>query len=100
MAGLIGGDGTSSDGKYSGVAPRAKLVSVKVAGYDGSTDISKILAGIQWVVSHKDAYGIRVLNLSLGSDSAQGRGFSPLNYAVEEAWGSRDRGCRVGRQRW
>ena len=86
MAGLIGGNGTASDGKYSGVAPRAELVSVKVAGYDGSTDISKILAGIQWVVSHSELYGIRVLNLSLGSDSAEDRGFSPLNYAVQEAW--------------
>ena len=86
MAGLIAGNGASSYGKYSGVAPKAKIVSIKVAGYDGSTDISKILAGIQWVVSHKDAHGIDVLNLSLGSDSAQDRGLSPLNYAVEEAW--------------
>jgi serine protease AprX len=86
MAGLIAGDGASSYGRYSGIAPKAEIVSIKVAGYDGSTDISKILAGIQWVVSHKDAHGIDVLNLSLGSDSAQDRGLSPLNYAVEEAW--------------
>ncbi len=86
MAGLAVGDGTTSAGRYSGTAPDAGLVGIKVAGYDGSTDISKILAGIQWAVSFKDVYDIGVLNLSLGSDSAQPYLLSPLNYAVEKAW--------------
>lgn len=86
MAGLIAGNGAASHGTYVGVAPMAKIVSVKVAGFDGSTDISHILAGIQWIVAHKDAYGIRALNLSLGSDSAQDYRISPLNLAVERAW--------------
>ena len=88
MAGLIAGDGTSSNGKYVGAAPGATLVSVKAAGFDGATDVSTILAGIQWIVAHKDVYGIRVMNLSLGTDSAQDYRLSPLNYAVERAWAS------------
>ena len=51
MAGLIVGDGTSSGGAYMGVAPRANLVSLKVAGLDGSTDVSVVLAAIEWVVA-------------------------------------------------
>lgn len=86
MAGLVAGDGTASNGKYVGAAPDASLVSVKVAGYDGSSDVSNVLAGIQWVVAHRDVFDIRVLNLSLGTDSAQDYRFSPLNYAVEKAW--------------
>lgn len=86
MAGLIAGDGTSSNGKYKGAAPEARVVTVKAAGFDGSTDISTILAGIQWFVAHEDTYAIRVLNLSLGSDSSQDYRLSPLNYAVERAW--------------
>jgi serine protease AprX len=86
MAGLMAGNGNSSNGTYVGTAPRARIVSVKVAGFDGSTDISKILAGIQWIVAHKDTYGIRVLNLSLGSDSGQDYRLSPLDFAVERAW--------------
>jgi serine protease AprX len=88
MAGLIAGNGASSGGKYRGAAPGAGIVSVKVAGYDGSSDVSKVLAGLQWVVSHKDVYGIRVVNLSLGTDSAQDYRLSPLNRAVERAWDS------------
>lgn len=88
MAGLIAGNGASSGGSYKGTAPGANLVSVKVAGFDGATDISNILGGIQWVVSHRQEYGIRALNLSLGSDSSQDYRTSPLNYAVERAWSS------------
>lgn len=88
MAGLIAGNGASSGGAFKGTAPGANIVSVKVAGFDGATDVSNILAGIQWVVANKSAYGIRVLNLSLGTDSSQDYRTSPLNYAVEQAWKS------------
>jgi serine protease AprX len=86
MAGLAAGDGESSRGKYMGTAPEASLVAIKVAGFDGAADVSNILSGIQWAIAFKDTYGIEVLNLSLGTDSAQDYRLSPLNYAVERAW--------------
>lgn len=88
MAGLIAGNGASSGGKYSGAAPEANVVSVKVAGYDGSADVTHILAAIQWVVAHKDAYGIDVLSLSLGTDTSMDYRLNPMNFAVERAWQS------------
>jgi serine protease AprX len=57
-----------------------------VGGRHGSADVSAVLAGIQWTVSFKDRYGIRVLNLSLGTDSTQSYRVDPLDYAVEKAW--------------
>jgi serine protease AprX len=86
IAGIIAGNGAASGGAYKGVAPGANLVSVKVAGRDGSADVSTVIAGIQWAVSFKDRYGIRVLNLSLGTDGTQTYRTDPLNYAVEKAW--------------
>jgi len=86
IAGLVAGNGASSGGKWKGVAPEASILSVKAAGADGSADVSNILAAIQWVVSFKDRYNIRVLNLSLGTDSTQDWRVDPLNYAVERAW--------------
>lgn len=86
LAGLIAGDGGSSSGRYAGVAPGASLVSIKVGSADGSADVSNVLAGIQWAVSFRDTYRIRVLNLSLGTDSTQSWQVDPLNYAVERAW--------------
>jgi serine protease AprX len=86
MAGIIAGDGSMSGGQWSGVAPRANLVSVKVAGADGSTDVSVVIAGLQWVVSHRSDYNIRVLNLSFGTNSQQSYLVDPLDYAVEQVW--------------
>lgn len=86
LAGVIAGDGGASGGRWRGVAPGAELVSVKVAGADGSTDVSVVIAAIQWVVTHRGQYGIRVLNLSFGTDSIQPYAIDPLNAAVERAW--------------
>src|SRR5207249_1124844 len=86
LAGIIAGSGASSGGAYKGIAPDAKLVSIKIAGANGACDVSNILAAIQWVVSFKSRYGIKVLNLSLGTDSTQTYRTDPLNYAVERAW--------------
>lgn len=86
MAGVIAGNGAASGGKWRGVAPGARIVSVKVAGPDGSTDVSVVIAALQWVVTHKADYGIRVLNLSFGTDGVQPYALDPLDAAVERAW--------------
>jgi serine protease AprX len=86
VAGVIAGNGASSGGRWKGVAPAARVLSVKIAGANGAADVSNVLAAIQWVVSFKDVYGIRVLNLSLGTDSTQTYRTDPFNYAVQRAW--------------
>jgi serine protease AprX len=86
MAGVIAGNGTTTLEAYEGAAPEAGLVSVKVAGWDGATDVSTVIAGLQWVVSNRARFGIRVVNLSWGTDATQGYGVDPLDRAVERAW--------------
>src|SRR4051794_29039871 len=86
MAGLIASDGTTSAGAFEGAAPETNLVSVKVAGWDGATDVSTVIAALHWVVANRDRYGIRVVNLSWGTDAVRGSGADPLDRAVEEAW--------------
>jgi serine protease AprX len=86
IAGVIAGNGASSGGTYKGVAPEARILAVKIAGRSGSADVSNVLAAIQWTVSFRDRYGVKVLNLSLGTNSTQSYRIDPLNYAVEKAW--------------
>jgi len=86
IAGLIAGDGSNSEGAYEGAAPETDLVSVKVAGWDGATDVTTVIAALQWVVSNRDRYGIRVVNLSWGTDGVQPTDVDPLDAAVERAW--------------
>jgi serine protease AprX len=73
---------------YRGMAPDARLVSIKVATADGGTDVSQVIAAIDWVVQHRHDNGmnIRVLNISYGTNSSQWYGVDPLAYAVEQAW--------------
>ena len=86
VAGLIAGDGASSAGQYSGEAPAAGLVSIKVAGADGMTHLGTLISGLQWAVDHQSRYGIKILNLSLGFKSAQSTVTNALDQAVEAVW--------------
>ncbi len=91
MAGLIAGDGSASAGDavpHTGVAPGATVVSVKVAGADGRTTLSKLIAGIGWVIVHRDEHEIRVMNLSFGIDTNLPYMANPLSAAAEAAWAS------------
>jgi serine protease AprX len=87
MAGVIAGN-DGQPGGYRGVAPDARLVSLKVGVADGGVDVSQVIAAIDWVVQHRNDNGmnIRVINLSYGTNSTQPYGTDPLAYAVEQAW--------------
>src|SRR5689334_6360469 len=71
--------------RFTGVAPDARIVNVKVGAADGAADVSQVIAAINWVTEHAHAGGlnIRVLNLSYGTPSGQDYGVDPLAYAVE-----------------
>ncbi|HWH33030.1 MAG TPA: S8 family serine peptidase, partial [Egibacteraceae bacterium] len=73
---------------FHGVAPGARVVSLKVADRNGATDVSQVIAAIDWVVQHRDRAGlrIRVLNLSFGTDAVQDYRIDPLAHAAEVAW--------------
>src|SRR5262249_31764793 len=73
---------------YKGMAPDARIVSVKVATADGGTDVVQVIAAIDWVVQHRTDNGlnIRVLNLSYGTNSLQDSRVDPLAFAAEQAW--------------
>ena len=86
VAGMIAGSGAASGGTIMGEAPGAKLVSLKIAGRDGSTDVVKVLEALEWIVTFKDVYGIRIVNMSLGFDSHQSYTVDPLDFAVERVW--------------
>ncbi|GAA3166529.1 hypothetical protein GCM10010531_19020 [Blastococcus jejuensis] len=94
MSGIIAGrdssatsvSGNSSD--FVGMAPDARIVSIKVADANGQTDVSQAIAAIDWVVQNKAKNGlnIRVLNMSFGTDGVQDYLLDPLAFAAEQAW--------------
>lgn len=83
VAGLVAGNGAASDGTYTGVAPAADLVNVKVGDTRGAASLSDVINGLQWVLENKDRFNIRVVNLSLTSTVPQRYTTDPLDAAVE-----------------
>ncbi|MCU1463878.1 MAG: peptidase and in kexin sedolisin [Acidimicrobiales bacterium] len=86
VAGLIAGNGASSNGAYIGEAPGAGLVSIKVAGASGQTDIATVIAGVGWAIANQSRLSIGVLNISLGAMPTGSTVLNPLDRVVELAW--------------
>jgi serine protease AprX len=89
VAGMIGGNGAAA--KYvtsaytGGSAPGIKFVDVRVLGRTGVGYTSEVIAGIDWAISNRSKYNIRVINLSLGHPVAESSTTDPLCRAVERA---------------
>ncbi len=72
-----------------GVAPDAGLLSLKLATTDGSTDVSQVIAALNWITENQnapDGTRVRVVNLAFGTDSLQLYQIDPLAAAAENAW--------------
>lgn len=85
VSSICAGDGQASQGRYKGCAPDANLVGVKVLDKNGTGSNSKIIQAIQWILENKDAYGIGVINMSLGGTARQSYKDDPVAQAVEAA---------------
>jgi serine protease AprX len=74
--------------KFQGIAPGARVVSVKVGDSMGAVDVTQIIAGIDWVVTHRRDPGmnIRVISLSLGLHAKDAYQNDALAFAVQQAW--------------
>jgi serine protease AprX len=87
MAGIMIGNDPSTGTK--GIAPGAKLTSIKVGTSSGAVDVSQMIAAIDWVVANKNhdpANPIKVINLSYGSGGQPAFWSDPLQFAAEKAW--------------
>ena len=78
----------AGSGAYAGVAPTANLVSIDVFDALGHAQSSDVLRAMDWILQHKDEYGIRVVNLSLLSANLSSFFLDPLDQAVERLWQS------------
>ncbi len=76
---------------YLGVAPAATVLVVRVARPDGTSSLSKVLGGLDWIAAHPAQ--VDVANLSFSHDRPMdGYGADPLTDAVERV---RDAGVTI-----
>lgn len=83
VASITAGTG-EGNATYKGVAYGAALVGIKVLDRRGSGSLSTVDAGIEWAIANKATYGIRAINLSLGT-SASSDGTDSTSVAVNKA---------------
>jgi len=87
MAGLIAGNGTSSGGTYTGVAPASRILDVQVATADGSTSLSRVLASLQAVAdAARTDRSLRVVSLALSTGNPLPPSSDPFARALDGLW--------------
>ena len=98
VAGIVAGNGFDSAGARTGIAPGAHLVVLKVLDASGSGRISDVIAALDYVVAHKDALNIRVVNLSVATGVYESYNTDPLTLAAQACGRRGNRRGRGGRQ--
>ena len=87
IAGIIGGDGSASRGRYKGIAPHSALIGVKVLDAQGNGKISDVVEGLRWILEQRERYNIRVVNISFGTvPDHDVQEEKQLNRQVEQLW--------------
>ena len=99
VSGVIAGNGWASRqvysgkelypgnyGDFTGIAPNANLIELRVIKADGTGAISNAIAAIDYAVQNKARYNIRVINLSLGAPVLQSYKTDPLCLAAKRAF--------------
>ncbi len=83
---MVAGVAAGSSALYPGVAQNAPLVDARVAGADGSIQMSDVLAALNWILANKDKYNIKVVNMSLTGNGEASVETDPIDQAVEKLW--------------
>lgn len=87
IASVIAGSGRASGGRYKGIAPQAEIVAVKILSSAGTGNSIDAVNGIEWILNVSKKYGIRIVNISIGTtDSIYDTEESILIKAVEALW--------------
>ena len=64
---VVASEIAANSSTYSGVAPDADLIALKVLDASGSGTFANVLNALNWVIANRTKYNIVAINLSLGS---------------------------------
>ena len=86
VCGIIGGDGRASEGRIRGIAPGCSLIVLKVLDRTGNGRKEDVLQAFHWILENKKYYGIRVVNISVGTTCRRAEDHRVLIAGVEQLW--------------
>ena len=70
IAGIICGNGAVSGGKYEGIMPSAKIVSIKILDRTGDGTTEYLLDALKWILKNHKHFRIRIVNISIGMEKS------------------------------
>ena len=86
VCGIIGGDGTASRGRIRGIAPGCGFIALKVLDGLGNGRKEDVLQAIEWILKNRKKYGIRIVNISVGTTCRTKMDHKILIDGVEKLW--------------
>jgi len=85
VASIAAGTG-DGDPAYEGVAPGASLIGLKITDPDGQQSSESLaIEAYEWILEHKEEYGIDVATISFGFGTATD-GTTALEMTIDEVW--------------
>jgi serine protease AprX len=85
VAGILAGNGTDSEGQWTGIAPRADLIALKVLDENGDGYVSDVISAIEYAITHREELNIRVMNVSVAAEPTESYRTDPLTLAARRA---------------
>ena len=85
VAGIIAANGQNSGGNRRGIAPGAHLVVLKALDGAGDGNVSQVIAAVDYAVRNRNAFNIRIINLSVAAPVYESYNTDPLTQAVRRA---------------
>ena len=84
VASIAAGNGRISNAEYIGIAPNANIINLRVLNSRGTGTVSSILSALDWILTNRAVYNIRVANLSLGTAAIESYANDPICRAVRK----------------
>src|SRR4030095_10036959 len=82
VASIAAGNGRVAYGEYIGIASNANIINLRVLNSEGVGSTSWVLSALDWLASNREAYNIRVVNMSLGMAAVDSYLNDPICQAV------------------
>lgn len=82
VAGLAAASNSLLSGTFTGIAPNAKLINLRVLNGQGVGTSAALLQALDWALANRTAYNIRVVNISLGAMAVSSYNNDPACRAV------------------
>ena len=85
-AGIAAGSGAAGGGQHCGAAPGSRIIALKVLDRRGNGQKDDVLRAMEWIRRNRKTYGIRIVNISVGTTEKEPSLHEALIAGVERLW--------------